>query len=110
MVLPPLRSSVGHNPNQLVKCFSLAKSSRSVPASAITVCAVSTSMPFTWAQSMPVIRDSSQRKSSVAIGNLLLISLVEFHWLPQHKQQFAAPDAAAISPERGRPADFSLVI
>jgi len=51
--LPPLRSLMGHNPSRLVKCFSPANSWRSAPASAITVCAVSTSIPFTGAPSMP---------------------------------------------------------
>jgi hypothetical protein len=43
----------GHNPDQLANCFSLGKALRSAPASAITVCAVRTSMPLICAQSIP---------------------------------------------------------
>src|SRR5215469_13009441 len=52
----PLCWLVGHKPNQLANCFSLGKALRSAPASEITVCAVSTSMPLICDQSMPVIR------------------------------------------------------
>jgi hypothetical protein len=27
----------------------------------------------------------------IAIGNLLLIDSIEFHWLPQHEQQLLSP-------------------
>jgi hypothetical protein len=55
---------VGHSPSQLAKCFSLGKASKSTPTSAMTLCAICTSIPSTCVQSTPVIRYSSVRRSN----------------------------------------------
>src|SRR5215469_3871318 len=68
--LLPLCWWVGHRPNQLVNCFSLGKALKSAPASAITVCAVSTSMPLILDQSMLVMRYNSVRRSKAGAFRL----------------------------------------
>ena len=48
----------------------MGKALKSAPASAITVCAVSTSMPLICDQSMPVMRYSSVRRSNAGAFGL----------------------------------------
>ena len=72
-ILAPLCWWVGHSPNPLANCFSLGKALQSAPASEITVCAVSTSMPLICDQSMPVIRYNSVRRSKAGALRLFLL-------------------------------------
>jgi len=71
----PLCWLVGHRPNQLANCFSLGKALKSAPASEITVCAVSTSMPLIWDQSIPVMRYNSVRRSKAGAFRLRCLPL-----------------------------------